>query len=409
MLARLLVSGSPTAVAASFSSRSNSFSSSCGEPDEFAMSPSSTTSSAGGWSTSSPGDCPLLFGSLLVSPESRTPYTDATQCRKPTKHVKRPMNAFMVWSQIERRKIAEVQPDVHNAAISKYLGRQWRLLTDADRRPFIEEAERLRLLHVQEYPDYKYQPRKKLKSASTTPTPADDGSEGDDDEWTRTKKSKAVRSRDKARTSKSSSHRRRLGVDRRSYKRKPPAVVHSSSAAVVVTRRCTTSNRNSTDVGVGRRSPATPESGVYVDGALFDVDGGEDHDAGSSLADLDDLPEDDLIPADWQISLVVGDGIDLATIINVAGDDDVWSTSSSSTDAIPPPPPPLTSALHAPNFTPPASFDPRLRSPDDVDTDFGCFTASDVVQPLKPDFGEYCTPEVSELLGSDWMESALIV
>jgi transcription factor SOX4/11/12 (SOX group C) len=32
----------------------------------------------------------------------------------------------MVWSQIERRKISEVQPDIHNAEISKYLGQQWK-------------------------------------------------------------------------------------------------------------------------------------------------------------------------------------------------------------------------------------------------------------------------------------------
>ncbi|KAK9880556.1 hypothetical protein WA026_011792 [Henosepilachna vigintioctopunctata] len=77
------------------------------------------------------------------------------------------MNAFMVWSQIERRKICEVSPDMHNAEISKKLGRRWKLLNDEERHPFIEEAERLRQLHQQEYPDYKYRPRKK----QTKPTP----------------------------------------------------------------------------------------------------------------------------------------------------------------------------------------------------------------------------------------------
>ncbi|KAL0279606.1 UNVERIFIED_CONTAM: hypothetical protein PYX00_001124 [Menopon gallinae] len=72
------------------------------------------------------------------------------------------MNAFMVWSQIERRKICEVQPDMHNAEISKRLGRRWKNLTDDERQPFIDEAEKLRILHMQEYPDYKYRPRKKV-------------------------------------------------------------------------------------------------------------------------------------------------------------------------------------------------------------------------------------------------------
>ncbi len=78
------------------------------------------------------------------------------------------MNAFMVWSQMERRKIIEVTPDKHNAEISKELGRRWKLLPEKARQPFIEEAERLRILHQKEYPDYKYKPRKKPKSPSSS-------------------------------------------------------------------------------------------------------------------------------------------------------------------------------------------------------------------------------------------------
>ena len=76
------------------------------------------------------------------------------------------MNAFMVWSQLERRKIIEVTPDKHNAEISKELGRRWKLLPEDARQPYIDEAERLRILHQKEYPDYKYKPRKKPKSSA---------------------------------------------------------------------------------------------------------------------------------------------------------------------------------------------------------------------------------------------------
>lgn len=94
------------------------------------------------------------------SPDSTTPYTDATKC-KTADRVKRPMNAFMVWSQIQRRKLAETDPGVHNAEISKRLGRVWMTLADEERLPFVEEAERLRLFHCREFPDYKYRPRRK--------------------------------------------------------------------------------------------------------------------------------------------------------------------------------------------------------------------------------------------------------
>lgn len=104
-----------------------------------------------------------MFGSQRIDANSATPYTDATQCKKVTNHVKRPMNAFMVWSQIERRKICEMEPEMHNAEISKRLGKRWKLLSEEERHPYIEEAERLRILHMQEYPDYKYRPRKKTK------------------------------------------------------------------------------------------------------------------------------------------------------------------------------------------------------------------------------------------------------
>jgi len=79
-------------------------------------------------------------------------------------HIKRPMNAFMVFSHYERKRVITVQPDIHNTLISKELGRRWKNLSDEEREPFIIEAEKLRELHMKEYPYYKYKPMKKNKT-----------------------------------------------------------------------------------------------------------------------------------------------------------------------------------------------------------------------------------------------------
>ena len=108
------------------------------------------------------GDCM----SVCVNASATRELTTAPQLAGKGKggrknHIKRPMNAFMVWSSLERKKLAEREPKLHNTELSKRLGQMWKSMTEEDKKPFRVEADRLKSKLMEEHPDYKYRPRRR--------------------------------------------------------------------------------------------------------------------------------------------------------------------------------------------------------------------------------------------------------
>lgn len=101
----------------------------------------------------------ILHSSDLTSLTALAHQASGSNREQPPR-VKRPMNAFMLYAQVARRKVATKYPNLNYAKLSKTLGKIWQVLPEEERRPFLQEAERLRTQHKLKHPDYKYTPKR---------------------------------------------------------------------------------------------------------------------------------------------------------------------------------------------------------------------------------------------------------
>lgn len=104
----------------------------------------------------------LELSSNLISTVNSTSNIRSNQQQQQVNPVKRPVNAFILWSQQERRKLTDSGLLLSDAesnsigSVSKRLGLKWRLMSKEEKQPYVLEAERLKQVHRIQHPDYKF-------------------------------------------------------------------------------------------------------------------------------------------------------------------------------------------------------------------------------------------------------------
>ncbi|KAL9624949.1 MAG: hypothetical protein Q9160_000996 [Pyrenula sp. 1 TL-2023] len=101
------------------------------------------------------------------SPESENSNPEPTNqfclCQ-PEPKIPRPRNAFILYRQHHQAAVVIQHPGLANPEISKIIGEQWKRLPDKQKNEWKALAEEEKARHQQQYPDYRYQPRRYNRS-----------------------------------------------------------------------------------------------------------------------------------------------------------------------------------------------------------------------------------------------------
>ncbi|KAL1983038.1 hypothetical protein VTN96DRAFT_521 [Rasamsonia emersonii] len=79
---------------------------------------------------------------------------------QPDPKIPRPRNAFILYRQHYQAAVVAQNPGLANPEISKIIGEQWRALPEETKDEWKALAEAEKARHQQQYPDYRYQPRR---------------------------------------------------------------------------------------------------------------------------------------------------------------------------------------------------------------------------------------------------------
>ncbi|KAF2708241.1 hypothetical protein K504DRAFT_381956 [Pleomassaria siparia CBS 279.74] len=91
---------------------------------------------------------------------------------QPEPKIPRPRNAFILYRQHHQHAIVARNPELANPEISKIIGEQWQAESEREKKVWQDLAQEEKARHSEQYPDYRYQPRRIGKPGSLPSNPS---------------------------------------------------------------------------------------------------------------------------------------------------------------------------------------------------------------------------------------------
>ncbi|XP_025051209.1 protein capicua homolog [Alligator sinensis] len=108
-------------------------------------------------------------GPLRLDSETESDHDDARQREKD--HIRRPMNAFMIFSKRHRALVHQRHPNQDNRTVSKILGEWWYALGPKEKQKYHDLAFQVKEAHFKAHPDWKWCNKDRKKSSSEAKAP----------------------------------------------------------------------------------------------------------------------------------------------------------------------------------------------------------------------------------------------
>lgn len=97
-----------------------------------------------------------LEESKLSGKRSATGAVDGNELPSDKQHIRRPMNAFMIFSKRHRALVHQKHPNSDNRTVSKILGEWWYALGSQEKQKYQDLAHKVKEAHYKRHPDWKW-------------------------------------------------------------------------------------------------------------------------------------------------------------------------------------------------------------------------------------------------------------